>query len=233
MSNNQPHTKVVTEVKPVKEARPLAQTRGFVQENQKSLTFIVGAVLALIVIYFAYQKFYLAPREVEAANQMYLAQDFWQKKDWDKAINGDAGYPGFAKIVDNYSNTKAANLAYYYLGIAYLNKGQYKKAVDNLTNYRGDDMIIAAEALGATGDAYTELKDYDKASTYYKKAADKGANAFTSPIYLKKLGLVLEAQKNFKDAADTYQKIKTDYPESDEAGSIDKYIARAQAEAGK
>lgn len=231
MSNNQPNTKVATEVKPVKEERPLAPARGFVRENQKSLTVIVGAILALIVIYFAYQKFYLAPREDEAANQMYVAQDFWEKKEWDKAINGDAGYPGFQKIVDEYSNTKAANLAYYYLGIAYLNKGEYKKAVDNLTNYRGDDLIISSEALGSTGDAYSELKDYDKAATYYKKAADKGSNSFTSPVYLKKLALVYEGQKNYKDALDAYQKIKTDYPESEEATSIDKYIARAQAEA--
>lgn len=230
MSNNQPNTKVAAEIKPAVEAKPLVQTGNFVRENQKSLTFISTAVVALIIIYFAYQKFYLAPREVDASNQMYVAQDFWDKKEWDKAINGDAGYPGFAKIVDEYSNTKAANLAYYYLGVAYLNKGEYKKAVENFTNYRGDDLIISAQALGNTGDAYVELKDLDKAATYYKKAADKGNNSFISPIYLKKLGLVYEAQKNFNDAAEAYQKIKTDFPESNEAGSIDKYIARASAQ---
>ena len=230
MSINQPNTKVVTEVKPAAEPKPLAQTGNFVRENQKSLLFISSAVIALIIIYFAYQKFYLAPRETEASNQMYVAQDYWDKKQWDKAINGDAGYPGFAKIIDEYSNTKAANLAFYYLGVAYLNKGEYKKAVDNFTNYRGDDLIIAAQALGDTGDAYVELKDFDKAATYYKKAADKGNNSFISPLYLKKLGLVYEAQKNFKDAADTYRKIKTDFPESSDAASIDKYIARAEAQ---
>ncbi|MGI4751119.1 MAG: tetratricopeptide repeat protein [Janthinobacterium lividum] len=230
MSINQPNTKITTEINPPVESKTLAQTGNFVRENQKSLTFIVTAVLALIVIYFAYQKFYLAPREVEASNKMYVAQDFWEKKEWDKAINGDAGYPGFAKIVDEYSNTKAANLAYYYLGVAYLNKGEFKKAAENLTNYRGDDVIIAAQALGNTGDAYVELKDYDKAITFYKKAADKGNNSFTSPIYLKKLALVYENQKNYSDALDAYQKIKTDFPESNEASSIDKYIARVQAQ---
>ncbi len=230
MSINQPNTKVVTEVNPPVESKTLAQTGNFVRENQKSLTFIVTAVLALIVIYFAYQKFYLAPREIEASNKMYVAQDFWEKKDWDKAINGDAGYPGFAKIVDEYSNTKAANLAYYYLGVAYLNKGDFKKAAENFTNYRGDDAIIASEALGNTGDAYVELKDYDKAITFYKKAVDKGNNSFTSPIYLKKLALVYENQKSYSDALDAYQKIKTDFPESNEAANIDKYIARVQAQ---
>lgn len=205
------------------------QTGRFVRDNQKSLTFIAAAIVAMIIIYIAYQKLYLAPREVEATNQMYVAQDFWAKKDWDKAIKGDAGYPGLEKIVSDYSNTKAANLAYYYLGIAYLNKGEFRKAIDNLTTYRGDDTMIAAQALGNTGDAYVELKEYDKAETYFKKAIDKSKNKFLSPMYLKKLGLVYEATNDNKSAVETYQTIKTDYPESTEAQSIDEYIARAEA----
>lgn len=205
------------------------QTGKFVRENQKSLIFIVGAVLAMVVIYIAYQRFYIAPREVTAANQMHVAQDFWEKKQWDKAINGDAGYPGFAKIADEYSNTKSANLAYFYLGIAYLNKGNFQKAIDNLTNYSGSDYMVAAEAMGGTADAYVELKDYDKAITYYKKAADKANNKFLTPLYLKKLGLVYEAQNDYKSADDVYKKIKSDYSDSPQAQNIDEYIARAEA----
>ena len=205
------------------------QTGKFVRENQKSLIFIAGAIVAMVIIYFAYQKMYLAPREEKAASQMYVAQDAWAKKDWDKALKGDAGYPGFEKIISDYSNTKAANLAYFYAGIAYLNKGDYKKAIDDLTNYRGTDAMAAAEALGGTGDAYVQLKDYDKASTFFKKAADKAGNKFLSPFYLKKLGLVYEEQKDYKSADETYKKIKSDYPESNEAQSMDAYIARVEA----
>jgi tetratricopeptide (TPR) repeat protein len=200
-----------------------------VRENQKSLSFIGAAIVAMIVIYFAYQKFYIGPREITASNQMHVAQDFWEKKDWDKAINGDAGYPGFEKIISEYSNTKAANLAYFYLGTAYLNKGEFRKAIDNLTNYRGDDSMVAAEAYGNTADAYVELKDYDKAETYFKKAADKAKNKFLSPMYLKKLGLTYEAQNDYKSADEAYKKIKNDYPDSPQAQSIDEYIARAEA----
>ncbi len=223
MSKTQANTKVVVEDK------NFGQTGKFVRENQKSLLFIVGAILAMIVIYVAYQKFYMGPREVVASNQMHVAQDFWTKKDWDKAIKGDAGYPGFEKIINEYSNTKAANLAYFYIGVAYLNKGEYQKAVDNLTNYRGDDSMVAAEALGSTADAYVELKDYDKAATYFKKAADKADNKFLSPLYLKKLGLVYETQNDNKSADEIYKKIKSEYPESAESQSIDEYIARAEA----
>ncbi len=223
MSKTQANTKVVVNEK------DFGKTGSFVQENQKSLIFIAGAIIAMVIIYFGYQKMYLAPREEKAASQMYVAQDFWEKKQWDKAIKGDAGYPGFEKILTDYSNTKAANLAYFYLGIAYLNKGEYRKAIDNLTNYRGSDSMVAAEALGGTGDAYVELKDYDKASTFFKKAADKASNKFLSPFYLKKLGLVYEAQNDNKSADETYKKIKSDYPESNEAQSMDAYIARVDA----
>ena len=223
MSKTEVNANVATEQKTV------VPTGGFVRENQKSLLFIGAAIVALIAVYIAYQKLYLAPRETEAANQMYVAQEYWGKKEWDKALKGDASYPGFEKIINDYSNTKAANLAYYYAGTAYLNKGEYRKAIDNLDNFRGDDNMIAAEALGSTGDAYVELKDYDKAESYFKKAADKAGNKFLTPFYLKKLGLVYEARNDSKSALETYQKIKTDYAASAEAQNIDAYIARTGA----
>ena len=209
--------------------RDFSNTGGFIRENQKSLTFIGGAITAMVLIYFAYQNFYLAPRELKASNQMYVAQDFWAKKQWDKAINGDAGYPGFVKIISEYSNTKSANLAYYYLGTAYLNKGDFKKAIDNLNNYKGGDAMTAAESYGDIGDAYVELKDYDKAETYFKKAVGKSNNKFLTPIYLKKSGLVYEQQRDYKAADDSYKKIKTDYPESPQAQNIEEYIGRVEA----
>lgn len=99
MSKTEVNANVATEQKTV------VPTGGFVRENQKSLLFIGAAIVALIAVYIAYQKLYLAPRETEAANQMYVAQEYWGKKEWDKALKGDASYPGFEKIINDYSNT--------------------------------------------------------------------------------------------------------------------------------
>ena len=204
------------------------KTGTFIQENRKSLMVIGVTVVGLILLFFAYQRFYLAPRETEAVDQMFRAQQYWEQKNWDKAIKGDGNFPGFEKIVEDYDNTKSANLGYYYLGVAYLNKGEYQKAAETLTKYSGSDPILAPEALGAAGDAYVELKNYDEAIVFYKKAVSKGDNLFAAPIYLKKLGLVYEEQKDFKSAVDSYSKIKSDYPESATASTIDMYIARAE-----
>ena len=206
----------------------MGKTGDFIQENRKSLLVIGGTIVGLVLLFFAYQRFYLAPRETEAIDQMYKAQQYWEQKNWDKAIKGDGNFRGFEKIVEDYNNTKSANLGYYYLGVAYLNKGEYQKAAETLVKYTGSDPIIAPTALGTTGDAYVELKNYDEAVVFYKKAVSKGDNLYAAPTYLKKLGLVYEEQKDFEAAVKTYSKIKSDYPESATASTIDMYIARAE-----
>ena len=209
----------------------LKNTGSFVQENQKSLSFIGGAIIVLILLYFGYQKFYLAPRAEKAANEMFKAEEYAAIDSLsDRAIKGDGSYPGFEKIADEYSGTKSANIANAYLGGLYLQKGEYQKAIEALGNYSSTGSpVIDPLVLGMTGDAYSELKDYDKAITYYKKAADKNDNSFTAPMFLKKLGLVYEQQKDYDAAQDAYKKIKNKYPESSEAMNIDEYIARNEA----
>lgn len=210
---------------------PLGNTSKFVQENSKSLAVIGIAIIALVVLYFGYQNFYLAPRAEKAANEMFKAEEYAAVDSLrDKAISGDGSYPGFEKIAEEYSNTKSANIANAYLGGLYLDKGEYKKAADALGKYSSTGSpVIDPLVLGMLGDAYSELKDYKKAITYYKKAADKSENSFTSPLFLKKLGLVYEEEKDFKSAIEAYKKIKTSFPDSYEASIIETYLARAEA----
>ena len=212
--------------------KPSGNMSKFVLENTKSLAVIGGAILAMVLLYFGYQKFYLAPRADKAANEMFRAESYAASDSLtDKALKGDGSYPGFETIADEYSNTKSANLANAYLGGLYLKKGEFQKAADALGKYSSTGSpVIDPLVLGMLGDSYSELKDYSSAITYYKKAADKSKNTFTSPLFLKKLGLVYEEQKDYKAAAGAYKKIKTDFPESIEASVIDTYIARAEAQ---
>jgi len=211
-----------------------SQTRknaSFIQENLKSLTFILGGILVLILLYVGYQQFYLSPRAKTAAEQIYRAQQYATIDSLQqRAIDGDGSFPGFKEIADEYSNTKSANIANAYLGGLYLRQGQYEEAIKALEKYSNTGSeILDPLVIGMLGDAYSELKDYKKAASYYKSAAEKNKNSFTSPLMLKKLGLVCEVQQDYQQALNAYQKIKTDYPESQEAGSVDALIARAQA----
>lgn len=205
----------------------------FVEENGKSLLFIAAAVVALGAIALYYFAVYVPGRADKAAAEMYKAEQYVGAPDSlaNKAIDGEGGYPGLAKIAEEYDNTKSANLANLYLGGIYLRKGEYKKATEALGKYTATGSPVADPlALGMLGDAYSELKDYKQAATYYQKAADKESNKFTSPIYLKKLGLVNEQLKDYKAADEAYTKIKSQFPESQEAIQIDEFIGRVRAQ---
>ena len=51
-------------------------------------------------------------------------------------------------------------------------------------------------------------------------------------MYLMRAGLTYELKGDFASALTQYEKIKKDHPKSFEAREIDKYIARAKAQAG-
>ena len=102
--------------------------------------------------------------------------------------------------------------------------GQYEDAIENLEKFDAEDIMIATMALGAIGDCYVELDNYEKAASFYLKAGQRKKNAFTSPIYLRKAGIVFEDLKKYDKALKAYETIKKDYPTSEEAKAIEKYI---------
>jgi tetratricopeptide (TPR) repeat protein len=226
MSKNQNHK--TTASAPVRKTG----NSSFILENQKSLLFIVGGIVVLVLLYIGYQRFYLAPRAETASDQLFKAETYAAIDSLQqRAIDGDGSYPGFKEIADEYDNTKSANIANAYLGGLYLRQGNYQEAIVALEKYTNTGSIILDPlVIGLLGDAYSELKDYKKAASFYKKAAEKNSNTFTSPLLLKKLGLVYEAQNDFKQALDAYKRIQSDFPESHEATSIESYIARAEAQ---
>ncbi|MEN9370019.1 MAG: hypothetical protein RI952_884 [Bacteroidota bacterium] len=201
----------------------------YVAENRKSLLVIGGTIVALVLIYFSYQRFILTPREKEAAAQSYVAERYFEQDSLDKAINGDGNFLGFVGIIDEYGSTKAGNLAHYYLGFCYLKKGQYDSAVESLKEFSSNDDLLSALAYAGIADAYVELNQLDNASSYYAKSAAKSPNAFTAPIALLKLGITYEQLNENQKAVDTYNKIKKEFADTNEARDIDKYIARASA----
>jgi TolA-binding protein len=68
----------------------------------------------------------------------------------------------------------------------------------------------------------------DEAVDYYKKAAYHFENELTTPMFLKKAGMLLESQKKYDEATKIYQEIKSRYPNTNEGRDMDKYIARAE-----
>jgi tetratricopeptide (TPR) repeat protein len=222
------HEKDKTEGGIVAVEEALSKTERFIENNQKLLTIIIGAIVVLVLIFFGFKRFYMAPREQQAKEQMFMAQQYFEMDSLNLALNGDGMYPGFLKIIDDYSMTKGANLSKYYTGICYLKLGNFNEAIEYLKSFKGKDEIVGPMAKGAIGDAYMELNEPSKAADFYIEAADLRDNEFTTPIFLMKAGWTYEILKDYSKAVSTYERIKYKFPTSQEAREIDKYIARAK-----
>ncbi|MCD4747553.1 MAG: tetratricopeptide repeat protein [Bacteroidales bacterium] len=220
--------KNATEDKIVAVEEVLSKTERFIESNQKIISIVVGVLIVVILGYFGYKKFYLAPKEKEAQLQMFMAEKYFEQDSLNLALSGDGNYLGFLDIIDEYGVTKSANLANYYAGICYLNKGEFENAIDYLKNFDSNDQIVAGMALGAIGDAYMELEKPKKALDYYLDAADKNVNDFVTPTFLMKAGWTYEILEKWDKALNVYERIKKDFPKSSESRTIDKYIARTK-----
>lgn len=212
---------------------PQASSSDWFEENQKT---IVGALIGLAILvgaFFAYQNLIRKPKMNEAAAQMYQAQNQFERDSFASALsNPGGGFPGFLSIIDDYSGTPAGNVANYYAGVSYLHLGDFTKAVEYLKDFSPSGATMPIMKNGALGDAYSELGDFDQAISYYASAC-KSDNEFLTSQYLKKLGMLYEKQQKFDLANSTYQKIKSQFPNSDAGKEIDKLLGRVSAVAGK
>ena len=206
----------------------LTKTEQFLESNQKLISIVIGAIVVVAVGYLALNKFYIEPRTTNAQDQMFMAQNYFEKDSFNLALNGDGNNLGFLDIIDDFGSTDAGNLANYYAGVSYLHMGQFDKAIEHLKSFNTDDALLAPISLGAQGDAQLELGKTEKAIELYTEAYKINENILTSPIYMLKAGVLLESANKTADALKIYETIKLKFPESNEGRNIDKYIARVK-----
>lgn len=210
----------------------LTKAEHFLETYHKQIVWVVGVLLGIVVLYMAFQRFYVDQKSIEAAAQMFPAEQFFEKELWETALDGDGNNLGFTGIISDYKFTPSANLAKYYAGICCLRLAEYDEAIKYLSKFKSNDKILSSLALGGIGDAYAQLGNNSKAIDFYKKAASKKNNDFTSPLYLLRAGILLENEGNLKDAGSMYDRIKNEYSASTEGRMIDKYIARIKLKQG-
>jgi len=217
-----------TEERIVAVEEAFSKTEQFIENNQRIILIIIGIIIVLVLGFFGFKRFYLAPREKEAQGQMFMAQKYFEQDSLKKALNGDGQYLGFLAIIDEYGMTKSANLSHYYAGMCFLKLGQFGNAITQLKKFSAGDKLIGPLAKGAIGDAYIETNDIIKGIGYYIDAAEMGKNEFISPQFYMKAAMGYTELSDFENALKMYNKIKEDYPRSNEGRDIEKYISYAE-----
>jgi tetratricopeptide (TPR) repeat protein len=214
----------------VHEARPddvVLKAKNFWTQYQKPLLTIITVVVVAIAGWLGYKNYIVAPKETEAQNAMWKAEQYFRADSLNLALNGDKFNHGFTYIINNYGSTKSGNLAKYYAGVCYLRTGNFNKAVDNLKDFSTSAKQIQMMAYGALGDAYSELNKNDDAVNYYKKAANEFTDdANMSSEYLFRAALKLETLGKNSEALDLYKELKEKYPNTERGFGADKYIYR-------
>lgn len=205
----------------------VSNSEKFIEKNKKIIITVLAVIVLGIAAWFSYQNFIVAPRETKVQEELFAAQKYFEQEDFKKALEGDGKHAGLLSIIDEYGSTKGGSLANYYVGNIYLRQGEYNKAIEFLSNYKGNDKIISTQVKALIGDAYAELGQLDKAINNYKDAL-KTKNIMTTPFVLLKLGQVYEMQKNNAEALNCYKQIKTEFPESIEYREVEKYISRLE-----
>lgn len=210
----------------------IGKSEQFINQNKKSLTILMVALLVAVGGYFFYTRIYVAGKEKEAQAVLFRAEQYFNADSLRLAINGDGNNPGLEEIVSDYSMSPSGNLARYYLGMAYLKQKEFQKAIDMLQSYDANDEVTGSLATAAIGDAYLEIDNKEKAISQYEKAAKMNPNNFTTPLFMFKWAGALEMNGNYKEAVSVYERIKKEYPTTPEGTQVDKYLARANALAG-
>lgn len=220
-----------THVHEAKTEDVVVKAKDFWSHYQKPLLGVLVAVVVVIGGWLAYKSFIVAPKEAEAKNAMWKAEQYYRQDSLNLALNGDKNYRGFLYVINNYGSTKAGNLAKYYAGVSYLRTGNFSKAVEYLKDFSTSAKQIQMMAYGALGDAYSELNQNDDAVNYYKKAATEFTeDIMMSSEYLFRAALKLETLGKTSEAVALYKELKEKFPNTQRGFSADKYIYRLSIE---
>ena len=185
---------------------------------------IIGAAAIIVAAgLWGGLKYMQGESNEEASAAAFPSSIYWEADSLDKAI------PALQNVVEEYGSTDPGNIAKFQLGAAYLKKGKFQDAIDQLKDFNGHgDFLVQARAYCLIGDAYIELNQVDDAISYYEKATNEKPNEQFTPRYLVKLGIAYEESKNYKKAVEAYDKIIKEYPACPEAFEAKKYKSRAE-----
>lgn len=214
-----------------------SKSEQWVARNQNYILGVIGVIAVAVLGYLGYNQFVQAPKNASAANEMlypnrYFNEALQNTSEKDSlfmlALNGAEGKYGYLDIIEEYSGTPSANIAKYAAGMAYKELKQYDKAIEYLEQVSPDEEITASLALGGIGDAFLQLGQTSDALGYYEKAFAEDDNILTTPRFLYKAGIAALELGQKEKALGYFQRIKEDFPDAEEAKTIDVFIGMAQ-----
>ncbi|MGB1517783.1 MAG: tetratricopeptide repeat protein [Crocinitomicaceae bacterium] len=188
----------------------------------KMTTYIVGGILLLSILFFAYRQFIWKPANDDSKNSYWIGLNYAGMDSTNLAMEE------FETAVNQYDGNIGGEVSQFLLGRQLMEQGEFEDALNELSSVNLKDTYLSSLVVKLQADCYSELKDYEKAANLYLEAAEINPNENTTPEILFSAGQCAEEINNFEKALECYQKIKDEYPSSTKGMSIEKYIARVE-----
>jgi tetratricopeptide (TPR) repeat protein len=191
----------------------VARAKDFWSRYNKPVMIACAVVILLGGGWLIYKNYVKGPKEANASEAMFKAEEYYRMDSVNLALNGDGQSMGFLRVISKYEGTDAANMAHFYAGSCYIKLDDNQNAVKHLEKFSTSAKQIQARAYKLLGDAYADLAQNQKALDSYKKAAhhfedDKANSAealFMAAYFADRV------MNNPKEAIELYKEVKEKY----------------------
>jgi TolA-binding protein len=140
----------------------------------------------------------------------------------DEAAKSTDAERKFGLVADKYSKTNPGRLARYYQALSLENLDRQNQALEQLKKISaGSDKELSSMAQYQMAVIYARTGKPDDAAKLFRTLADKPSTFVTRPLALLELAGVLR-QTNPKEAANVYQQIKKEFPETNISEQADR-----------
>lgn len=192
-------------------------------KQTKTLVATIVGIVILVGGFFGYKEFIAKPNADKAAAALFPVEHWFEMDSLQYVLDGDGNHEGALYIINKFGGTDAGNQAKLYAGMAHLKLGQFDEAIKQLESFDGKKTPVTYSVYGSIGDAYAEKGDVDKAISYYEKAAEYADDVLT-PLYMFRNAKLKELNGNAEEAIAIYQKLKVEFPFSQQSRDADKAL---------
>lgn len=191
----------------------------FYHENKNRVLAVGGGLLAVIILVTG--LFFLrSQREQQAQVLLGIAEQYLAGGNLEASLDGvESEFTiGFNQIADQYSWTKAGNLAHYYAAIANFEIGNLENALSHISSYKAPKGIIGVGAIALHAQILMDLGSHTEAAETFIEAAEWNLNEVTTPANLLDAAKAYSLAGSSDKALQLSERILKDYPQSLQSG---------------
>jgi tetratricopeptide (TPR) repeat protein len=214
------------EIKEDKLVTAYFETRGWIEQNTKILSYAAIGLVGVVLVGFLWSK-NRADSNDKATTMLAKVAPYYDESKYELAINGvpQEGTLGLQAIVDEHGSTKTGQLAKLYLANSYYAIKNYDKALECYDDISVSDKLISASAIAGVAACYEAKGDFSKAASYFEKAASKNMTLMQAPENLQRSAVNYAAVGKKEKAVELLQTLKKEFPTSAYARDVDRFIA--------